>query len=150
MDKKNCYNRTVKASEIIKSRLKQCGGRAVVYTLTGLPCEIGVSRDGECLISDKLPGAPYYCFEVFDCIVELLLKQGGKARKGNGRSFKLGHPNCDESTVVGYLAKHYSGQHDGESVFDPIFVFAAVLDWADIARNGRGEISLTDSYRAML
>ena len=33
------------------------------------------------------------------------------------------------------------------SVPDPVFVFAEVLEWADIARNGRDELVLTDSYR---
>ena len=33
---------------------------------------------------------------------------------------------------------------------DPVFVLAAVLDWADIANNERGEIVLTASYKAKL
>ena len=43
-----------------------------------------------------------------------------------------------------------SKKEHGESVFDPVFVLAAVLDWADIANNERGEIVLTASYKAKL
>ena len=139
-----------KASEIIKTKLKKAGGRVVVHTARGLPCEICVASDGVSFKSDKLPIKPAYQFRVFDVIVELLVKQGGKARKGNGRNYKLGEENCDDTTVVGYIAKHYSGKKDGNSVFDPVFVLAAVLEWADIAKNEHGELVLTANYRAML
>ena len=141
---------STQASEIIKTKLKQNGGRVIVHTARGLPCEICVAADGVSFESDKLPIKPAYQFSVFDVIVELLIKQNGRARKGNGRNYKLGEENCDDTTVVGYIAKHYSGKKDGSSVFDPVFVLAAVLEWADIAKNERGELVLTASYRAML
>ena len=139
-----------RASEIIKTKLKENGGRVIVHTVRGLPCEIWVAADGVSFESDKLPIKPAYQFEVFDTIVELLTKQNGSARKGNGRNYKLGEENCDDTTVVGYIAKHYSGKRNGESVFDPVFVLAAVLEWADIAHNERGELVLTANYRAKL
>lgn len=141
---------STKASEIIKHMLKENGGKAIVYTLQGLPCEISVDTDGVSFLSDKLPIKPPYRFEVFDLIVDLLLSNNGRAKKGNGRNYKFGEPECDETTVVGYIAKHYCNKTDGESVFDPVFVLAAVLDWADIAHNERGEIVLTASYQAKL
>lgn len=138
---------SVKASEIIKRKLRDCGGRTVVYTARNLPCEIRFDNDGVSMWSDKLPIKPPYGFDVFDSVVECLVKNGGKARKGNGRNYKLGHSDCDDTTVVGYIGKHYSGKQDGDSVFDPVFVLAAVLEWAEIAHNGRGEIALTASYK---
>lgn len=141
---------STKASEIIKHMLKENGGKTIVYTLQGLPCEISVDTDGVSFLSDKLPIKPPYRFEVFDLIVDLLLSNNGRAKKGNGRNYKFGEPECDETTVVGYIAKHYCNKTDGESVFDPVFVLAAVLDWADIAHNERGEIVLTASYQAKL
>lgn len=137
-----------KASEIIKNKLKECGGRVIVHTARGLPCEIRVAADGKSFLCDKLPIKPPYGFKVFDVVVELLLANGGKARKGSGRSAKLGEPDCDETTVVGYIGKHYAGKSIGDSVYDPVFVLAAVLEWAGIATNGRGELVLTASYMA--
>ena len=87
--------------------------------------------------------------QIHKVIVELLLKQGGHARKGNGRNYKLGEPNCDHTTVVGAVAID-RGFKNGESVFDPVFVLAAVLEWAGIAHNERGELVLTQQYRSML
>lgn len=139
-----------KASEIIKAKLKEAGGRVVVRTVNDLPCEIRASEDGKTFTSDKLPVRPTYGYEVFDVIVELLLSQGGRAKKGNGRSRKLGEPQCDETTVVGAVAKNYAGKANGDSVFDPVFALAAVLDWAGIAHNQRGELTLTAEYRGRL
>ena len=141
---------STKASEIIKTKLKKSGGRVVVHTARGLPCEIYVAADGVSFESDKLPIKPAYRFEVFDVIVELLKKQNGRARKGNGRNYRLGEENCDDTTVVGYIAKYYSHKNDGASVFDPVFVLAAILEWADIAKNERGELVLTANYQAKL
>ena len=143
------YNST-DASEIIKAKLLSCGGRVIVYSARGLPCEIWADADGKSFVSNKLPIKPNYEYRVFDVIVELLLANGGRARKGNGRNYKLGEPECDETTVVGAIAKNYAGKKNGESVFDPVFVFAAILEWAGIAHNERGELVLTQNYRSML
>lgn len=140
---------STKASEIIKAKLLDNGGRVIVHTARGLPCEIIAAPDGKSFVSKKLPVKPPYEYKVFDAIVDLLIANGGRARKGNGRNYKLGHPECDENTVVGIVAI-YDGKKLGESVYDPVFVLAAVLEWAGIASNERGELVLTQSYRSKL
>ena len=140
---------STKASEIIKAKLLDNGGRVLVHTARGLPCEIIAAPDGKSFVSKKLPVKPPYEYKVFDAIVDLLIANGGRARKGNGRNYKLGHPECDENTVVGIVAI-YAGKKSGESVYDPVFVLAAVLEWAGIASNERGELVLTQSYRSKL
>lgn len=138
-----------RASEIIKAKLKEHGGHVTVYTARGLPCEIYAEADGKTFTSDKLPISPPYEYDVFNVIVDLLLKQGGRARKGNGRNYKLGEAGCEENTVVGAIAKS-RGRKVGDSVFDPVFVMAAILEWAGIAENGRGELILTSEYRRLI
>lgn len=142
--------RSVKASEIIKAKLIEHGGRIVVHTARGLPCEIIADSDGKSFVTKKLPIKPAYEYTVFDVVVNALIANGGRCRKGNGRNYKLGHPECDENTVVGAIALNYAGKKLGDSVFDPVFVLAAVLEWAGIASNERGELVLTQSYRSML
>ena len=139
-----------KASEIIRAKIRANGGRVVVHTARGLPCEIIASPDGHSFTCDKLPIKPPYQFEVFDIIVNMLLANNGRARKGNGRNYRLGEPECDETTVVGAIGYNYSGKTKGSSVYDPVFVLSAVLDWAGIANNERGEIALTASYLSAL
>ena len=146
MSRMNVDYTSKRASEIIKAKLKEHGGHVTVFTARGLPCEIYAEPDGITFTSDKLPVKPAYDYEVFDDIVELLVKQGGRAKKGNGRNYKLGEPGCEENTVVGVVAIH-RGRKAGDSVFDPVFVLAAVLEWAGIVINGRGELILTAEYK---
>ena len=40
------------------------------------------------------------------------------------------------------IATQYYGKKIGESTFDPLFVLAAMLEWAEIAENGWGYIKL--------
>ncbi len=137
---------SVLASDIIKKKLSERKGRAMVYSARGNAYEIRVGRDGVGFECDELPIKPNYEFRVFDVMVECLIKNGGSANKGNGRNYKLGEKKCDDTTLVGYVAKHYAGKKDGESVFDPIFVLVAVLEWAEIAFNRRGHAELTEKY----
>ncbi len=139
-----------KASDIIKRKLMENGGRVIVHTLQGLPCEIRAASDGTSFLSDKLPPNSPFRYEVFDVIVDLLISQGGRARKGNGRNHKLGEPECNETTVVGAIGYNYAHAETGKSILDPVFVLSAVLEWAGIANNERGELVLTASYKASL
>jgi len=142
--------RSTKASDIVKRKLMENGGRVIVHTARGLPCEVQATPDGRSFLSNKLPLNPPYQYEVFDVIVDLLIAQGGRARKGNGRNYKLGEAECDETTVVGAIGYNYAHAETGKSVYDPVFVLAAILEWAGIASNERGELVLTADYRAKL
>ena len=134
-------------SEIIREKILRNGGRVIVHSITGKPYEIRHCSDGKSFLCDQLPIKPPYTYDVFDVIVDLLVRQGGRADKGAGRNAKLGQPRCKETTVVGAIAKYYAGKREGESVYDPVFVMASVLEWADIAHNERGYLELTASYR---
>ena len=136
-----------RASDIIKRKLMENNGRVIVHTARGLPCEIRAAPDGVSFLSNKLPGSQSWEYRVFDFIVDLLISRGGRAKKGNGRNCKLGEPECDETTVAGIIGYQYFHAKSGESILDPVFVLAAVLEWADIASNERGELVLTNSYR---
>lgn len=138
---------STKASEIVKAKLIEAGGRAMVRLYNGELREIAACRNGkEFLCPQLIP----YSYEVFDAIVELLLRSpGGRARKGNARNYRLGEPGCEEFTVAGTVLR-FMGKKPGESGLDPVFLLAAVLDWAGIAANGRGEIALTAAYRSRL
>ena len=140
-------HKSTKASEIIKSKLVDAGGRAMIRLYGGELREIAASPDGtEFLCPQLIP----YSYEVFDAIVDLLLRSPGyRAKKGDARKYRLGEPGCEESTVAGTVLT-FMGKKTGESGLDPVFIFAAVLDWAGIAQNGRGEITLTTSYRSCL
>ena len=134
-----------KASQVIREKLLEHGGQATVNSARGKAYVIRDARDGKSFLCRQLPVMPPYRYEVFDVVVQRLKESGGKARKGNGRNYRLGQGGCTEDTIVGAIGKYYWGKQEGDSVFDPVFVLAAVLEWADIAHNGRGYLELMGS-----
>ena len=136
----NVNQNSGKASDIVKAKLKEFGGTANVLSLNGKTYKIWAGVDGESFCCDALP--PIYTFEVFDVVVDFLKANGGSARKGSARNAKLGEPDCDHTTVAGAIGYGFFGKKDGDSIFDPGFVIAAVLEWAGIACNKRGYIEL--------
>ena len=127
-----------KASEIIREKIRQAGGRIEVISFNR-KYRYDITVTGDSFTCPKLPRA--FGFDVFDVIVSLLHRLGGKAKKGSGRK-RVGHEKCSGDTVVGTIALEYLGKQEGDSVIDPVFVLAAVLDWAGIAANERGRIRL--------
>ena len=129
-----------KASDIVKNKLKECGGSAEIALLNGKTYRVWAGSDGEAFCCDALP--PIITFDIFDVVADFLRENGGSARKGSARNAKLGEPNCDRTTVAGAIGYGFFGKKDGESVFDPCFVIAAVLEWPGIAHNRRGYMEL--------
>ncbi|MCD1261437.1 hypothetical protein B5M42_021785 [Paenibacillus athensensis] len=130
------------AVQHIKTKLNECGGKTEIRLLRGDRCTICYSTDGKGLNSDKIPVAHQLTWDVFTAVVELLIKSGGKAVKGNARSGKLGTPKLSLESVEGYIAHQVHGVQVGQSAFGPGFVVCAVLDWAGICRNERGYLLL--------
>ncbi len=135
-----------KASEMIRNKLIQANGRTIVRSYDGTAHEITITADGKSFGSKSLNNTTYE-FWVFDCIVELLKREGGKAKKGQarGKNDKVGSEKCNEHTVTGVIALEYYKKSIGDSVFDPVFLLAGMLEWAGIARNGRGYLELINA-----
>ena len=136
---------TTSFSKQVQDKLLSVGGSATIKLLNGDACHILLTDDSNAFVSDKLNNYSLrYRFEIFDIVQELLRQKGGRAIKGAGRGKedKVGYGKCGLDTVVGYVAHQYSGIPLGGSTFDPVFVLAAILDWANLARNQRGYIEI--------
>ncbi len=134
---------STKTSDIIRNKLLENKGVAIITLKNGDNCRISISERGTCFVSDKLSSQPIdFC--VFDIIDDFLKECGGKAPKGLGRGKedKVGYGKCGKETIMYQIATQYYGKSIGESTFDPVFVLAAMLEWAGIAENGRGYIKL--------
>ena len=131
----------MKASEIVIQKLKEAGGDAWITLLNGDETRVSIAgRDY--FVSDKLP-YQNVDWSIFDIVVDFLKKQPhGRAVKGGCRSSKVGENKCGKETVMYAIATEYYGKAQGESSFDPLFVIAAILDWAGIATNERGYMEL--------
>lgn len=128
------------ASEIIKRKLKEQGGRATVKLLTGTEYEIWVEPGGERFASNGL-GSVTVEFSIFDVVENYLKRHGGVARKGCARD-RLGTKNCGLDTLAGAILQEHYGVPIGGTGFDPSFVVYAVMEWAGLVKNARGKLIL--------
>lgn len=132
-----------KASDIIRKKLMTEGCKARIPQLRkGKYAEVKLI-EGDAITSDKLP-LFNLSLDVFDIVVDFIKEQGGQAKKGGGRSSdsKVGYGQCTEDTIMFCVATKCFGHSIGDSTFDPIFIIAAILDWAGIAYNEVGYITL--------
>ena len=131
----------MKASEIVYKKLKENGGDSWITLLNGDKTHI-ITQGRNYFVSDKL-AYQEVDYSIFDIVVSFLKKQPyGKAIKGGARGSRVGENKCTKDTVMYAIATEYYGKQEGESSFDPLFVIAAILEWANIARNERGYIQL--------
>ena len=130
------------ASDIIKQKLIACGGRASVRSIKGKLYEVWIVDESHFSCENIVP----YGYDIFDIIVNLLISQGGRAKKGSGRA-RLGDPKCEETTVAGAIIKNYFHKNVGESAFDPGFALFAIMEWAGIIKSEWGYVELTSAYK---
>lgn len=131
---------SMKASDIVKRKLKESGGRVIVTSYSGKEYEVWAEANGKTFGCDALHGISH-TYDIFDVVVEFLKKSNGRAKKGTGRA-PLGSEKCGLDTVSGAILHDYFGVEIGGSGFDPSFVVAAILEWAGIVKNGRGWLEL--------
>lgn len=137
-----------KASAIVKRKLKECGGKAIITSYSGNQYEVWAEPDGKSFGCDALHGVTH-TYKIFDTVVDFLEKNGGKAKKGMGRA-PLGSEKCSLDTVAGVILQDYFGVPIGGSGLDPSFVIVAILAWVDIIYNRRGYVELTAQYREVV
>lgn len=131
----------------IKEKLNESEGKATVTLYSGDGCDICFDGNGKGLVSSKIPPANQLVWEAFDAAVEVVINNGGKAKKGNAQSgAKLGSEKLMINSVEGYIAHKVHGVQEGETAFGPGFVIAAILDWAEICKNERGYLSINPMF----
>jgi len=122
-------------------------GKAIIPLLEGSKCDIVYDPNSKGLISSKIPPKDQLTWEAFNASVELVIKNGGKAKKGNARSGAiLGSTGLPINSIEGYIAHKVHGVKEGETAFGPGFVIAAVLDWAEICINNRGYLTINSNF----
>lgn len=133
----------MKASEIIIKKLEESSNEAAMITMYNGEKFSVEMENGDYFVSEKLP-FQRVTFDIFDIVVDFLKTQPNcKARKGGCRNSKVGEDKCSSDTVMYAIATKYYGKNDGDSSYDPLFVIAAILEWAGIAKNGHGFIQLS-------
>ena len=131
----------------IKEKLNVSNGVATIPLFKGDLFDIAFDYNGKGIITSKIPTPDQLTWEVFEAAVEVVLQNGGKAKKGNAQSgAKIGSDKLPINSVEGYVAHKVHGVPIGRSAFGPAFVICAILDWAGICNNVRGYLIIKQSY----
>ncbi|MCR4956557.1 MAG: DUF2089 domain-containing protein [Lachnospiraceae bacterium] len=136
------YQDESKALRQIKKKLNEAGGLATISLPRGQDFQIYYEEYGNGICATNLPSNRVLTWKAFDCVMEVLNQNGGKAPKGNAMKAKLGEPGLTLDTVEGYVAFHAYGAKKGDSVLRTISSLSAILEWAGVCRNGYGFLKL--------
>lgn len=141
---KNTDSKVVKK---IKEKLNSSNGIVTIPLYSGDSCDIWFDEGDRGLVSPKIPPTNQLGWETFDAAVEVVINNGGKAKKGNAQSgARLGSEKLMINSVEGYIAHKVHGVQEGETAFGPGFVICAILDWAEICKNERGYLRINQSF----
>jgi hypothetical protein len=96
----------------------------------------------EGIMVDNLGSRPLLPWKVFEEVVDLLTRNGGRAANGNAISYKLGDEGLSLESVEGHVAQWVYGKRVGDSVFRRIFPIRAILVWAGLCNTLPHELIL--------
>jgi hypothetical protein len=90
-------------------------------------------------VSD-LGNQPFLPWKVFEEAVDLMVRKGGRAERGDAMSSRLGEEGLPLDSIEGHIAHVVYGKQEGDSVFRRISPIAAILVWAGICDSAPGEL----------
>jgi hypothetical protein len=89
---------------------------------------------------DNLGTQPFLPWKVFEETVDLLVRKGGRAQRGDAMNSRLADEGLPLNSVEGYIAQEVYGKKPGDSIFRRISPIAAILVWAGICDEEPGEL----------
>jgi len=126
----------------IKEKLNTLGGIATLPLAKGDSFQIYYEDFGNGVYASNLPHNRILTWKAFNCVIELLIYNNGKAIKGNAMKGKLGSSALPLDSVEGYVAHYAYGAKRGDSCLRTISSLASILEWAGICDNGYGFLQL--------
>ena len=130
----------IEAIEKIKEKFREHGN----------PSQIPLQRSGtfnarmtpKGIRVDNLGNQPFLPWEVFQEAICVLLRNGGRASRGNAMNFRLGEEGLPIDSIEGHIAFVVYGKRNGDFVFRRIAPIASILVWAGLCRTSPGELIL--------
>ncbi len=91
---------------------------------------------------DNLGSQPFLPWIVFQETICVLIRNEGRASRGNAMNAKLGDEDLSLDSIEGHIAQVVYGKSVGESVFRRIAPIAGILIWAGVCEALPGELAL--------
>jgi hypothetical protein len=142
LDCKRSLNLEGEAEHAIRRQFTKHGNRAVIPLMTA-KVFIAVLVDGGIEV-DNLRSEKFLSWQVFEEVLLLLRREGGRVSRGNAMVWRLGERGLPFNSVEGHIAKTIYGKLAGDAIFRRISPIAAIMVWAGLCKPGRGELLLSD------
>jgi len=128
------------AIEVIKQKFERVDRQIRIPLQKGSSFKALMTDEG--IIVDNLGSQSLLPWIVFEKAIDLLVRNGGRAEKGNAMGYKLGEEGLSIDSIEGYIAQVVYGKKLGDSVFRRISPISAVLVWAGLCDTNPGELVL--------
>lgn len=121
------------------------------FSLTGSPAKVPYIRGtgsfsaeltGNGIKVDNLGGQPFLPWAVFQEAIYVLIRNGGRAERGNAMNYKLGESGLSLDSIEGHIAHIVYGKTEGDTILRRITPVACILIWAGVCRAKPGELVL--------
>ena len=128
------------AVEVIKQKFERVDHKIIIPLQKGRAFKASMTLEG--IIVDNLGNQPLLPWVIFEEVINLLVRKGGRAEKGNAMDSKLGEEGLPLDSIEGHIAQAVYGKKLGDSVFRRISPISAILVWAGLCDTNPGELVL--------
>jgi hypothetical protein len=121
------------------------------FTVAGSPAAIPLLREQRTftaelteagIVVDNLGAQPFLPWAAFQEAVCVMIRLGGRAKRGDAMNNRLGDPALSVDSVEGHIAHVVYGKELGDAVLRRITPVACLLIWAGVCRAAPGELVL--------
>ncbi|MFC2026325.1 hypothetical protein ACFLUC_03935 [Chloroflexota bacterium] len=121
------------------------------FSVTGSPAKVPyIGRTGSFTAEltgtgirvDNLGTQPFLPWAVFQEAINVIIRNGSRAERGNAMNYKLGESGLPLDSIEGHIAQVVYGKSEGDSVFRRITPIACILIWAGVCKAEPGELVL--------
>ncbi|MFX0203771.1 MAG: hypothetical protein ACFFCW_47335 [Candidatus Hodarchaeota archaeon] len=130
----------IQVVDTIKRRFAKSGSPADVPLLKGGSFKARLEDEG--IFVDNLGNQPFLHWAVFQEAACVLIRNGGRAKRGNAMRARLGAPGLPIDSIEGHIALVVYGKRPGDNVFRRIVPIACILIWAGICEAEPNELVL--------
>jgi hypothetical protein len=131
----------IQAVEDIKLKFVEAGSPAEIPLLKGGGSFVAELTEGGIRVSN-LRNEPFLPWVVFQEAVCVLIRNNGRAMRGDAMNWRLGDERLPPDSVEGHIAHVVYGKRPGDAVFRRITPVACILIWAGICDAAPGELVL--------
>jgi hypothetical protein len=131
---------TIKVIQHIRDKFNKTESPATIPLFKGDTFTARLINEG--IEVDNLGTQPFLPWSAFQETVCVLIRNGGRAMRGDAMNSRLGDPDLSLDSIEGHVAHVVYGKKIGESVFRRITPIACILVWAGICKHEPHELVL--------